>query len=193
MLALQTALRSVFWPPKSGKEKKLKLERGWWQWSTRNVEWQLWRIRHLTDMPDIDILASKEALVSEEFSFGFRRILFGFRIIPDIGSTKGSVGSRMPCLKGSILPRCLAQPGAIFTRYTKGVARIFETCSDGLDFCFGFLPSESNRQWPCDHDSLWFYGCSHRWARRWNPPVKMRRKKVMYRMQTHSQSCICHL
>ena len=81
MLALQTALRSVFWPPKSGKEKKLKLERGWWQWSTRNVEWQLWRIRHLTDMPDIDILASKEALVSEEFSFGFRRILFGFRII----------------------------------------------------------------------------------------------------------------
>jgi len=28
MLALQTALRSVFWPPKSGKEKKLKLERG---------------------------------------------------------------------------------------------------------------------------------------------------------------------
>ena len=81
MLALQTALRSVFWPPKSGKEKKLKLERGWWQWITRNVEWQLWRIRHLTDMPDIDILASKEALVSEEFSFGFRRILFGFRII----------------------------------------------------------------------------------------------------------------
>ena len=123
----------------------------------------------------------------------FRRILFGFRIIPDIGSTKGSVGSRRPCLKGSILPRCSAQPGAIFTRYTKGVARIFETCSDGLDFCFGFLPSESNRQWPCDHDSLWFYGCSHRWARRWNPPVKMRRKKVMYRMQTHSQSCICHL
>jgi hypothetical protein len=40
---------------------------------------------------------------------------------------------------------------------------------------------------------LWFYGCSHRWARRWNPPVKMCRKKVTYRMQTHSQSCNCHL